>query len=329
MNCSYGEIRVFDMVDVNDVAQGILGNCYFLASLSGLAEEPERVKSIFETTLANRYGKYSVRFFVQGVPVIMTVDDRFPCYNNETQEPLFSKPKGKELWALLIEKAWAKLYKSYVKIEAGTVEEALEDLTGAPSFVFFVDKETDDAIWEKLKHADLKKYVIGASSRENINKEATGIVENHAYTVVSVHETEGHKLVRIRNPWGNFEWKGDFSDSSALWTDSLKKAVQCENSENGIFYMSIRDFRRHYNNYSIHHYSDGWHYSFIEQTCDPKHASYFKINVEEPCEVYFRIHQKGSRFLPEKEQEGFKYSPASFMIVKIEKDDSYKLNSEE
>lgn len=46
--------------------------------------------------------------------------------------PAFTKAKDDELWVVLLEKAWAKLYTSYKRIEAGYPEEALHDLTGAP-----------------------------------------------------------------------------------------------------------------------------------------------------------------------------------------------------
>jgi len=325
MDCSYDEIKVFDTIDVNDISQGELGNCYFLASISGLAETPERIKSIFQSQVANKNGKYSMRFFVQGAPVIVTVDDRFPCSKESPHRPLFGKPNGKELWSILIEKAWAKLFKGYTKIVAGAASEALENLTGAPSFFFDVDKQSDDEIWENLQLADRKKYVIGAGSRDDVNQEETGIVSGHAYTVISVHEVEGHKLIRLRNPWGELEWKGDFSDSSALWTDSLKKALEYEDSDNGMFYMALKDFRSYYDGYTLHHFSDSWHYSFVEQKSDPKHSSYYKFSVDEPCRAYFRIHQKDKRFLPKKDQESFEYSPANFMIMKAEKDGTYRL----
>lgn len=53
-----------------------------------------------------------------------------------------------------------------------------------------------------------------------------GLVVAHAYTlkaVMSVTTEEGEEitLVQLRNPWGNFEWNGDWSDHSELWTDDL------------------------------------------------------------------------------------------------------------
>ena len=29
-----------------------------------------------------------------------------------------------------------------------------------------------------------------------------GIVPGHAYTIVNVYESRGHKLIKLRNPWG-------------------------------------------------------------------------------------------------------------------------------
>jgi len=34
------------------------------------------------------------------------------------------------------------------------------------------------------------------------------------------------RLLKIRNPWGNFEWKGDWSDASPLWTPALREQLK-------------------------------------------------------------------------------------------------------
>ena len=54
-----------------------------------------------------------------------------------------------------------------------------------------------------------------------------GLVPGHAYALLSAAEvlsSEGQltKIVQVRNPWGNFEWKGDWSDDSPCWTDFAK-----------------------------------------------------------------------------------------------------------
>ena len=54
-----------------------------------------------------------------------------------------------------------------------------------------------------------------------------GFVLGHVYTVLSAkllkHKGKELKLLKCRNPWGNTEWKGAWSDESNLWTDELKE----------------------------------------------------------------------------------------------------------
>jgi len=321
LNCLYDEIKVFDTIDINDIAQGILGDCYFLAAISGLAEIPQRIQQLFPSPDVNKTGKYSVRFFEQGVPKVITVDDQFPCYGNNQDVPLFSRPQGKELWAILLEKAWAKFFKGYTNAESGYMYEALENLTGAPSFHFDTTQESEDQTWTKIKNADLRKFVIGASSQGNAKERDSGVAEGHAYTVVSVHEVGGHRLFKLRNPWGKFEWNGDFSDSSPLWTDQMKKALQYENADNGVFFIPVKDFRIHFREYTIHQYDESWQYSYVQAKSNCKHANYYKFSVNKPCEAYFRVHQRDKRHVG----SAYEYSPVNFMITKMEKDGSSKL----
>ena len=49
------------------------------------------------------------------------------------------------MWVLLLEKAYAKAYGSYFKIESGDPAIALRDLTGAP--YEHIEDETEDEFW--------------------------------------------------------------------------------------------------------------------------------------------------------------------------------------
>lgn len=56
---------------------------------------------------------------------------------------------------LIIEKAWAKIFGSYQRIEAGSSGEALYPLTGCPQTAFYHDEINDmDGFWERLYISD-------------------------------------------------------------------------------------------------------------------------------------------------------------------------------
>ena len=122
----------------------------------------------------------------------------------------------------------------------------------------------------------LKKYsssncVLGAGSLgvDNTRKEGkvkegeddgqNGIVPGHAYSILDVRHIFGQKLLCLRNPWGSFEWKGDWSDNSPMWkkhplvrallkpeTFTSKKDI-----DDGMFWISWTDFLKYFSSVDV------------------------------------------------------------------------------
>mmetsp|Transcript_46880 Transcript_46880/g.63606 ORF Transcript_46880/g.63606 Transcript_46880/m.63606 type:complete len:84 (-) Transcript_46880:1167-1418(-) len=59
-----GKFSLFDKIDPSDIKQGYCGDCYFLSSISSLAEFPERIKAIFLTKEINDAGCYALQFYL-------------------------------------------------------------------------------------------------------------------------------------------------------------------------------------------------------------------------------------------------------------------------
>lgn len=60
-----------------DIRQGAIGNCWFLAAASAMAEIPHRLEKIFlseEGDLPSN-GAYAVNIYTLGVPHTIVVDD--------------------------------------------------------------------------------------------------------------------------------------------------------------------------------------------------------------------------------------------------------------
>ena len=98
-----------------------------------------------------------------------------------------------------------------------------------------------------LKTFDKENYIMaGGTPGEDMWTEnggpdkQGGLVPGHAYSIISAAEYNGIKLLNIRNPWGNFEWDGDWSDKSHLWTEDMIKGFNAVLDENdGSFWMSF------------------------------------------------------------------------------------------
>ena len=77
-----------------------------------MTNHDERIDRLIVTKEINAAGIYQIKMFVNGLRTSVVVDDYVPV-NPETELPAFFHSETQELWALLLEKAWAKLHGSY------------------------------------------------------------------------------------------------------------------------------------------------------------------------------------------------------------------------
>jgi len=68
---------------------------------------------------------------------------------------------------MLLEKAYAKVYGGYWNIgTGGFAEDALKDLTGAPTEFRLINESTNaQDLWKKLQYCDKKNYVMVVGSK--------------------------------------------------------------------------------------------------------------------------------------------------------------------
>jgi len=251
-----------EKIEMGDVIQGKLGDCYFLSSVANLCKFPSLIVNLFKTKETNKDGFYEIILHIDGKPQIVIVDDYIPI-EKSTKKPCYAQSKGNELWVMLLEKAWAKVNGGYANIISGLPSEALEFLTGLGSLAYDTENcDTDDIteykkeIIKNVQIADQNNCLISCSTSSNQNITKVGLVEGHAYTLVSFHQitTSQNKLVylfRIRNPWSQGEWSGDWSDKSSLWDNNTKNQVEFSKKEDGIFFMNDTDFFKYFTHVEI------------------------------------------------------------------------------
>jgi hypothetical protein len=90
--------------------------------MAALTECPWRVVQMFNKREFDETGVVSVTFFDAGCPIEICVDDRIPCLDRGGgPQTVCAKSKGKEIWTMALEKAFAKLFGSFEGIGSGGV----------------------------------------------------------------------------------------------------------------------------------------------------------------------------------------------------------------
>ena len=264
-------------------------------------------------------GAFQVNYFKDGYVETVIVDDYFPVSQIDGKWAFAKGQDGKELWPVVLEKAYAKLYGSFANIEAGKVQYALQDMTdnGFPeSCDLKVESANINAFWEKLKSLRRHGALMGAGTPENalgdkaINE--MGIVQGHAYGVLDVAEVDGQRLVQIRNPHGHggSEWKGDWCDGSEKWNERMKNKLNFSDKEDGVFWMDVLDFVQQYATLSVCRIlkeEDGWKEIKINDEWIGKSAEglptktnpnarldfnpQYEIKVTKPCDGFVMLKQ--------------------------------------
>ncbi|CAG01231.1 unnamed protein product [Tetraodon nigroviridis] len=259
-----------------DICQGDLGDCWLLAAIACLTLNEKLLYRVVppEQSFSESYaGIFHFQFWRYGDWVDVVIDDRIPTFNNQL---VFTKSAERnEFWSALLEKAYAKLHGSYEALKGGNTTEAMEDFTGGVT-EFYEMKEAPKELYKIMKKALDRGSLMGCSIDSLVparfeTRTATGLVKGHAYSVTAVEECKPsqHKeskvrLVRLRNPWGQVEWNGPWSDknrpfrllrnSSKEWSTlskAEKEKLHHQSAEDGEFWMSFEDFKKNYTKIEI------------------------------------------------------------------------------
>lgn len=287
-------------IEATDVRQGSLGDCWLLSAMACLAEHPGAINAIFLTKELNPRGKYQVRLFdvEEDRWKVVTVDDYVPCKRATSAyaaadhvlrscedgmpQALFAKPNAREIWALILEKAVAKLCGSYAALDGGFTEWGVVCLTGQKAWWYDsevkgctysfkrwnlkclkgvkVDLKYTEEERKESEFFDILQYyhrngAVLCCSGVRHGGESKDLVGKHAYSILRVTQctknfqsNETLRFVLLRNPWGDGEWKGDWSDASGMWKEYpyVREHLQFSKSNDGAFWMEWGDFCKYW-----------------------------------------------------------------------------------
>lgn len=111
------------------------------------------------------------------------------------------------------------------------------------------------------------------------------------------------RIIQVRNPWGNFEWNGEFSDNSSAWTEKLKQKLKVVNAEDGLFWMPWEEFCRFFAEISILKVKPGYvNNSLHIRRVDKMEQTIVRMTVNKPnSHLYLSIDQIDSRCIDKRD----------------------------
>ena len=257
--------------------QGWIKNSNLISSLIMISKiNFEILKKLLINIQINENGQFSIAINYKGTPTLIIIDDYFPCLKG-TRFPLFAKSPSNNIWPMIIEKAFAKIYGSYFNLQKISCQEILEML-----IIYKVDniliKLNYDYLWNNILYnsKNNKRGMIGIINNNKINESEFGLLNNSCYCIINAYDEiidgKNYKLLKLKYPisnikrfvnlfltspngenfineiplnsCNNYNWKGKFSFESTDWNKELIKKInyQLSDKDMGYFYMCYDDF---------------------------------------------------------------------------------------
>ncbi|KAI9666018.1 MAG: hypothetical protein M1821_003953 [Bathelium mastoideum] len=269
----------------NDVRQGNDGDCWFLSALCTVSCLKDQIHRIC-VAKDEKVGVYGFVFHRDGEWFSEIIDDNlyltkanfddlpaeersewFTQYRKDPEEEYrkaFQRGSQSlyfaqcndvnETWLPLLEKAYAKAHGDYAAINGGWSGEAVEDLTGGVTTELWtadiIDKER---FWnDELRNVN-KDFLFSCGLDNDTYDGKKGLVFNHAYSVMDAveHTRDGklYRLAKLRNPWGESEWNGAWSDGSKEWDGYWMETLKHEFGDDGVFWISYQDLLKNFKDF--------------------------------------------------------------------------------
>merc|ERR1711935_65420 len=299
-----GDNTFIDGIEASDIAQGEAGDCWFLSSLCSFANYInerggadnallERVIQKKQNEILAKNGAYQFQFYRMGEWNKVLIDEQLPlkifkkrlATGRYRRGVTFDPANVEDYWALLLEKAFAKFVGGYMQLEGGFPRCAVTHLSGGITTADDIDCATitkqikEDNIFKYLESIEETSLVVVSNHDNDSDGEDMGLIAGHAYSVEDFEELRNsagtvlQRLVLLRNPWGEGEWLGDYSDDwfesnrseflskYVLDEEQLEKFGEVsgdlkENTNDGKFWMSWDDFLSEFESLSVCHLDD-------------------------------------------------------------------------
>ena len=301
---------------------GLLNNKALQSALSILTENEANIPSLFSEFNETSPSIFAIWLNNTNEWRVYMLDEFFP-YDMESETWAFTT-SGNETWVLILEKALAKMYGSYYALQRGHPAHFIYDLMGAPYRHFYFDNP--DQCWDFLISINRATTTIVAMNKEpryRIADENDIFKEpSYSFAVLDLQDIKtsrgNERLVKLRNPWDEGKWTGDWSKDSPKWTAHLLKKLNPDGLSDDVFWMSITDFVKYYGlGFTFQVFPDYLHCSLRLKHSFKRNYSLLLMNIQTPGKLFVTVSQRDQKHFVNYE-ERYVYSLVKLMIVQVD-----------
>lgn len=220
----------------DNIRQGMVGDCFFIASIAARANTAEGRQAIHDMIQDNHNGTYTVNFPGRGeVTVDAPTDGELALYSGSGSDGLWMAVLEKAYAHSLNNAAWVSAEDPYDKTAGGLATSGIDvmssrgsdlDLLATSSYAEQRTKLTEALSNGRMVVAGVRNAMPWTSGRRD-----NGLPMGHAYSVLAFDAATD--TVTLRNPWGHAEPR-NASGGAADGTDD------------GVFTMTLEEFNQNF-----------------------------------------------------------------------------------
>ena len=237
------DVRIFgETTSMNDIILGPADNSFLVSVISSLSNYPSIIIQLFRTLkLPKDDEPIEVCIKIEGIWTIIRLDDKF-LVNKENNMPIFSYSPTKNIWGLILEKAYAKICGGYENILIGNPKDVFESLTPFRIIEINLKKFEKELFWKYIKSSLENNCIIICITKNNIKGlDSIGFINNQSFSLLDIQSENNNKIdlirkIKLRNSLGN---KEAFQNGI---TEEIKNLGIVTFEEDGIFLMQYYNF---------------------------------------------------------------------------------------
>jgi hypothetical protein len=237
----YSTANPLDSIRPQAIDQGSIGDCYLLAAMGSLANDPVGRQQLYNMIRDNGNGTYTVTFpGAPDEPITVTAP-------TDAETALYAQGNKMGMWPAILERAYGTYCQQHperrspLNPDGGSTpaegadggswtHDGIRILTGRGVDIDINQLASEDQLALHLQQAMAEHRPVtcstGVEQTDDIGlTDAQGLPDRHEYSVLAYDPVT--RLVTIRNPWGHSEPTG-----------------HSDGNDDGIFVMTLSEYRR-------------------------------------------------------------------------------------